>query len=221
MKTLIIAGLLGAGAGYIIKDVTTTKVVEVSVPVVERIITNEIEVIKIPEVQPVYVRPLLVPMLTNPNERQEVPSVDWESELLTGVKYFEGYKPNTYKCSGGKRTIGYGCTDKRVVAMGTITEERATTELQKELSDAKSQVDNIVTVNLTDYQRNALTSFTFNCGPSNLKQLVDGVNRLNNGDYRSVERLLPQYRRAGGKIRKGLERRRQWEVSLWKGTPEI
>ena len=162
-----------------------------------------------------------VPMLHNPNERQEVPSIDFEAELLAGVKYFEGYKPNTYKCSGGKRTIGYGCTDKRVVAMGTITEQRATEELMKELSQARTQVDNIVTVDLTDYQRNALTSFTFNCGPSNLKQLVDGNNRLNNGDYRSVERLLPQYRKAGGKIRKGLERRREWEVSLWRGNPEI
>ena len=105
--------------------------------------------------------------------------------------------------------------------MGTITEQRATKELMKELSQARTQVDNIVTVDLTDYQRNALTSFTFNCGPSNLKQLVDGSNRLNTGDYRSVERLLPQYRKAGGKIRKGLERRREWEVSLWRGNPEI
>jgi len=222
MKTSIIAGLLGVGAGYIIKDVTTTlKVVEVPVPVVERITTKEVEIIHIPQLQPILVKPMQVPMLTNPNERQEVPSIDWESELLAGVKYFEGYKPNTYKCSGGKRTIGYGCTDKRVVAMGTITEQRATKELMKELSQARTQVDNIVTVDLTDYQRNALTSFTFNCGPSNLKQLVDGSNRLNTGDYRSVERLLPQYRKAGGKIRKGLERRREWEVSLWRGNPEI
>ncbi len=220
MKAIIVACIVGIGAGYIIKDVTTLTV-EVSVPVVERIITNEVEVIKVPEVQPVFVRPFLVPMLTNPNEKHEVPSVDWELELLTGVKYFEGYNPNTYKCSGGKRTIGYGCTDKQVVAMGTITEKRAEEELQRELNEAKIHVDNIVTVDLTDYQRNALISFTFNCGPSNLKQLVDGSNRLNAGYYHSVERLLPQYRRAGGKIRKGLERRRQWEVSLWRGNPMI
>jgi GH24 family phage-related lysozyme (muramidase) len=27
--------------------------------------------------------------------------------------------------------------------------------------------------------------------------------------------VMPQYRMAGGKVRKGLEIRRKWEVSLW------
>jgi len=42
---------------------------------------------------------------------------------------------------------------------------------------------------------------------------------LNAGNYKSVAEYLPQYRLAAGKPRKGLEKRRAWELSLWQGTP--
>ena len=99
-----------------------------------------------------------------------------------------------------------------------IPKELACVELKRELLKAKQQVDDIVNVHLNDHQLAALTSFTFNCGPTNLKKLVDGSSRLNEGNYESVAKLLPQYRRAGGRVRKGLERRRVWELALWEGN---
>ena len=219
MKTqLAIVGILSLGAGFILRDATIAPDY-IEVPVVERIVTHEEFLIPYPEAQPVLV-PVLIPMLTKPNEKA-VPSIDWDLELIAGVKYFEGYKPNSYRCSGGVRTIGYGCTDKQVVAMGAITEKRASEVLEQDLEEAKQQVEEVVSVDLSLNQLYALTSFTFNCGVNNLKQLVEGKNRLNDGNYDSVERLLPQYRKAGGRVREGLERRRQWEVSMWKGNPEI
>ena len=101
-------------------------------------------------------------MLSKPNEKT-VPSIDWDLELIAGVKYFEGYKPNSYRCSGGVRTIGYGCTDKQVVAMGAITEKRASKVLEQDLEQAKQQVEEVVSVDLSLNQLYALTSFTFNC----------------------------------------------------------
>jgi GH24 family phage-related lysozyme (muramidase) len=68
---------------------------------------------------------------------------------------------------------------------------------------------------------NALTSFAFNCGMTNLKKLVNGQDRLNDGNYESVERLLPMYRKAGGKVREGLVKRRSWELGLWKGETQV
>lgn len=218
-KTVFLSSIIIAGSFYWQKEprvIITHEVVEVP-KIIE--VPKVIEVPKIIEVSdspPDY----RVPVLVKPNV-DHLPKIDWDKELLAGVKYYEGYIPNTYKCSGGVQTIGYGCTDKRIVKLGAISESRASLQLEQDLQEVKKQVHDIVKVDLTDYQRNALISFTFNCGRSNLKQLVEGSNRLNSGNYNSIEKLLPKYRIAGGKVREGLEKRRRWELSLWKGKPQI
>ena len=223
MKKLSGLGILLAGVsiGYIGKDMSTLLTthqynIDVQVPVIDR--HHEIEVVVPPAPQPILVKPFLMPMITPQEANQEPPSIDWESELLLGVKHFEGYYPRAYTCAGGVQTIGYGCTNSKVVAKGSISKEQACAELKRELNEAKQQVNDIVKVHLTDNQLAALTSFTFNCGPTNLKKLVDGSSRLNDGNYESVVSILPQYHRAGGRVRKGLERRRVWELALWEGN---
>ena len=212
--------LTGVGVGYIGKDMTSTLTTHhyytnIEVPFTDR----NVEVSIMPAPQPILVKPLLMPMLTPEDTKQGPPEINWEAELLDGVKYFEGYRSSAYTCSGGVRTIGYGCTNSKVVSRGTISKERAITELKKELDNAERVVKSIVDVELNEHQLAALTSFTFNCGPSNLKKLVTGSGRLNDGHYDSVASLLPQYRIAGGKVRRGLEKRRAWEISLWNGDP--
>jgi lysozyme len=192
-----------------IKTVETLQIVEVP-KIVEVAVPHFIEITKTETV----VVEKKVPVLVKPK-------INWNNELLNGVKFFEGYRPNAYVCSGGVKTIGYGCTDKNIVALGAITEPRAAAILNDTLSATRSKVEQIVEVPLTPNQLNALTSFAYNCGIGNLKQLINGEDRLNSGNYDSVEEIMPQYRRAGGKIRKGLEKRRAWEVSLWKGEPQI
>ena len=146
------------------------------------------------------------------------PNINWNNQMVVGVKFFEGYKERAYICAGGVRTIGYGCTDTKVVSRGKISKISADNLLREHLAEVREKVANNVSVQLTEYQLNALTSFAFNCGMTNLKRLVEGEGRLNSGNYESVEKLLPQYRIAGGKVRKGLEKRRKWELSLWKGN---
>ena len=101
------------------------------------------------------------------------------------------------------------------------TEHKASDILEDRLEEVREQVKAAVEVELTEYQLNALTSFTFNCGIGNLKQLISGEDRLNSGNFNSITELLPQYRKAGGKVREGLEKRRAWELSLWNGNPTI
>lgn len=193
-----------------------TKVVKVEVP----------KVVEVPRVLEVVRTEIIIkyvdrPVLVKPEPIVVKPSINWNKRMLRGVMFFEGYREEAYKCSGGVMTIGYGCTDKSVVSNGKISESKAESLLREHLAEVRKKVDEAVTVNLTDYQLNALTSFAFNCGMSNLKRLIEGEGRLNEGNYKSVEDILPKYRIAGGKVRKGLERRRQWELSLWKGTPDI
>lgn len=232
MKKFVGLGILvaGVGIGYIGKDMTSVLTenqynIDVQVPLIDR--QHNIEVVVPPTPYPVLVRPFLLPMITPPFLLPMItptevdhgpPSINWDIKLLTGVKHFEGYYSRAYTCAGGVQTIGYGCTDSKVVAKGSISREQACAELRRELHKAKQQVNAIVKVQLNDHQLAALTSFTFNCGPTNLKKLVDGSSRLNEGNYESVAKLLPQYRCAGGRVRKGLERRRIWELALWEGN---
>jgi lysozyme len=155
------------------------------------------------------------PLLVFPLIKQK--SKDWDKELEKGLVHFESFKSRPYYCCAGVKTIGYGCTDKRIVSKGWISEKDAKALLRREVEEVRKKVQREVKVKLSENQLNALTSFTFNCGLTNLRKLVNGKNRLNSGNYKSVEKILPLYRRAGGRVRKGLERRRAWELALWKG----
>lgn len=155
------------------------------------------------------------PYLTESEPVLVKPQVAWY-EMTQGVKHFEGFRSHAYVCCGGKSTIGYGHTGK-AVAKGVISKQEASALLEEELHKTKLVVLSIVKVPLTDNQLAALTSFTYNCGRGALYQLVSQEGRLNDGNYKSVEEVLPQYRIAGGKVRKGLVKRRAFELALWKG----
>jgi len=152
---------------------------------------------------------------------EEKKPVDWDRVMMEGVKYFEGYKSKKYYCCAGVATIGYGCTDKTIVNKGSLSKANADRILSEEIKNVRACVRQAVTVDLTDYQLNALISFTFNCGVTNLNNLITGDNRLNSGNYKSVEKILPMYRKAGGEVREGLEKRRAWELSLWRGETNL
>lgn len=127
------------------------------------------------------------------------------------IKQFEGVRLTAYKCPAGVYTIGYGHT--RGVKRGMkITEEEASAYLTADLRNSEKVVeryDSIYHWNQNEYD--ALVSFTFNCGATNLRSLL-----RNGGRNRSqIAATLPLYRKAGGKVLKGLERRRAAEKALF------
>jgi lysozyme len=141
--------------------------------------------------------------------------VCWQTELVNGVKRFESFVSSPYKCPAGVVTVGYGHTGPR--AKTSISPVEAENLLIKELEECKEIVLRNVNVPLTEWQLCALVSFTFNAGEGNLRKLVNGKNRLNDGNYKSVKEILPLYRKGGGNVLRGLEIRRAWEVSMWEG----
>lgn len=154
-------------------------------------------------------------------ELNVVPKAIIDETFLAGIKHFEGFSKTQYICSGGVRTIGYGFTGDQIKGRSQISQSQAAQELREEvLPKYKAYVDKYVKVELDKGQTQALVSFTMNLGPGNLKQLVSGPGRLNEGNYQSVVRLMPLYRNSGGQRRRGLERRRHWEVNLFKGKLE-
>ena len=79
------------------------------------------------------------------------------------IAKYEGFQPTAYTCPGGKQTIGYGFTDEKLIALGTITRKRADYELgkivRKELAFVNARL-----AHLTERQKAAVVSFIFNFG---------------------------------------------------------
>ena len=127
------------------------------------------------------------------------------------IKQFEGVRLTAYKCPAGVYTIGYGHT--RGVKRGTkITEEEASAFLAADLRNSEKAVeryDSIYHWNQNEFD--ALVSFTFNCGAANLRSLLRNGRR----NRSQIAATLPLYRKAGGKVLKGLERRRAAEKALF------
>lgn len=127
------------------------------------------------------------------------------------IKQFEGLRLTAYKCPAGVYTIGYGHT--RGVKRGMkITEEEASAYLTADLRNSEKAVeryDGIYHWNQNEYD--ALVSFTFNCGATNLRSLLRNGQR----NRSQIAATLPLYRKSGGKVLKGLERRRAAEKALF------
>jgi len=113
-------------------------------------------------------------------------------------------------------TIGYGCTSG--VKMGDVwTEEKARDELRKELAKHESYVTQYVTVPIGQNEFDALVSFSYNCGPANLKKLV---SRLNKGDRTGTAKAFLLYVKAQGQTLPGLVSRRTRESALFKNPAQ-
>ena len=127
------------------------------------------------------------------------------------IKQFEGVRLTAYKCPAGVYTIGYGHT--RGVKRGMkITEEEASAYLTDDLLNSEKAVERYDSVyHWNQNEFDALVSFTFNCGAANLRSLLRNGRR----NRSQIAETLPLYRKAGGKVLKGLERRRAAEKALF------
>jgi len=137
--------------------------------------------------------------------------------IINKVKKYESYKATPYICPAGVKTIGFGLTGERA-NRSYISRKDAHNELLRELKEAKEIVLRNVKVPLNDYQLASLTSFTFNCGERNLRKLINGTNRLNQGNYHSIAKIMPKYNKGAGKPLKGLTIRRMEEVEIFQGN---
>jgi len=135
------------------------------------------------------------------------------------IKSFEKFIPTPYLDAVNVPTIGYGSTfyedGTKVTLLDTpITEDRAIEIMLFELDKISKFISKVVKVPLTDNQFAALSSFTYNLGVGNL-QSSTLLRLLNLGRYTDVSYQFTRWNKAGGKILKGLVRRRAAEVALW------
>jgi lysozyme len=140
------------------------------------------------------------------------------------IKSFEGFEPKWYRDPVGIWTIGFGHTDaagapKHATSKGLVLSDEAATEiLANDLGQYAAAVEKAVKVPLNDNQFAALVSFTYNVGAGALAKSTL-VKKLNAGNYGAVRSELAKWNKAGGKVLKGLTRRRAAEASLFETKP--
>ena len=130
------------------------------------------------------------------------------------IKRWEGFSARAYQDPVGIWTIGYGHTGKDVIRGLIITEAQAESLLRQDVQEAENNVQNQVKVQLTQNQFDALVSWTYNLGGTNLSQSTM-LRLLNKGDYNSVPCQMMRWVYAGGKKLNGLVNRRKAEAQLF------
>jgi len=136
-------------------------------------------------------------------------------EGIALIKKFEGCELEAYKCAAGVLTIGYGHT-KGVTEGMQITKAQADEMLVEELATYESYVSDAVENQLDQCMFDALVSWTYNLGPTNLLNSTM-LKVLNAGEYEEVPAQLKRWNKASDKVLEGLVRRREAEALLFEG----
>jgi lysozyme len=141
------------------------------------------------------------------------------------IKEFEGYSSKPYLCPSGIATIGYGNTrylNGERVSMDDpeIDKKEAEKMLLDTVKFVEKDVKNVLEHKLKAHKMAALISFTYNVGIGALSNstLLAWVN--SNPDYSEIPSQFRRWNRGGGKVLKGLIRRREAEIELWEGTSQ-
>lgn len=128
---------------------------------------------------------------------------------LTLIATYEGKRNEAYLDPVGIPTICYGHI--KTAKLGQYKDDQeCVTLLSQEASEYASAVLKLTTAELTQGQLDALTSFTYNLGRGNYAKSTLR-KKLNAGDYCGAAREFPKWNRAGGKVLRGLVKRRAAE----------
>ena len=139
-------------------------------------------------------------------------------KCITLVKEFEGLYLKAYRDEVGVWTIGYGITnaDKAITKVTVkaglkITEKTADNWLEKALN--KKYLPKVMKYN-SKYKWNqneidALVSFAYNIGS------IDGLTANGTRSRATIAAKILEYNKAGGKVYRGLTRRRKAERKLF------
>ncbi len=134
-------------------------------------------------------------------------------QLIEKIKEFEGYSSTAYTCPAGKATIGHGHT-RGVKITDRCTRSEAERWLREDLAPVEAYLNTIPEVD-TQGKFDSLCSFIYNLGMGNFKGSTL-LKKIKAGA--ATEEIQAQFKRwvyAGGKVLKGLVKRREWEAGRW------
>jgi lysozyme len=135
---------------------------------------------------------------------------------LAGITQYEGTEHTVYLDPVAIPTVCVGHTSTVTAAdVGkTYSDEQCALLLKQDTRVAQRAVGRLVKVPVSQGQYDALVSFTFNLGEGNLAKSTL-LRKLNAGDCRGAAAEFPRWNKAGGRVLKGLVKRRAWERSIF------
>jgi lysozyme len=140
------------------------------------------------------------------------------AEGIALIKKFEGCELQAYQCSASVWTIGFGHTSG-VEEGHTCTQDEAESFLRDDLEEFESTITKLVNVPLKQNEFDALVSWVYNLGGTNLREstLLQRINDDSDSSRADIPHQIKRWNRAGGKVLDGLVRRREAEALLWQG----
>ena len=132
---------------------------------------------------------------------------------LDKIKEFEGFSNTAYRCPAGVWTCGYGTTCG-ITSTTRCTRSEAEQWLKRDLAPIEAYLNTIPEID-TYPKFASLCDFAYNLGVGNLKGSTL-LRKIKEGA--PTEDIQEQFRRwvyAGGKVLKGLVKRREWEARRW------
>lgn len=140
-------------------------------------------------------------------------------EAVDLVKHFEGKYLEAYHDPVGIVTIGYGYTNRAGygdgVKMGDVwTEEKAERMLVEGLSRFADRIRPHFKRQPTPNQFGAFVSLAYNIGPGAFAKST-ALRKFNAGDINGAANAILMWNKAGGKVLRGLVRRREAERVLF------
>ncbi len=134
------------------------------------------------------------------------------------IREFEGFMASAYLCPAKVWTIGIGTTvypnGAKVKKGDKCTEEQALEYLRHDLKSFEKTVNDSVKVPLSQNQFDALVSLTYNIGSTAFKNSTL-LKKLNAKDFTGAADQFLVWNKGGGKVLKGLVRRREAERALF------
>lgn len=136
-------------------------------------------------------------------------------DLITS---FEDLRLDAYDDGVGVWTIGIGTTvypnGVKVKKGDVCTKAEAVSFFQHDLRRFETAVNQAVNVVINQNQFDALVSLAYNIGEAAFKGSTL-VKQLNAANYKAAADQFPQWNKGGGKVLKGLVRRRAAEAELF------
>lgn len=134
------------------------------------------------------------------------------------IKEFEGLRLRAYDDGIGVQTIGIGTirypNGVKVKKGDVITEEQAEQFLRHDLNTFEKVINEVIKVPITQNQYDAIVSLTYNIGATAFSRSTL-LKKLNNKDYKGAADQFLVWNKAGGKVMRGLVRRREAERQLF------
>ena len=134
------------------------------------------------------------------------------------ISSFEDLKLVSYLCPANVWTIGFGTTvypsGKKVKQGEKCTPQQANEYFAHDLKRFEASVNNLVKVPLSQNQFDALVSLVYNIGQTAFSKSTL-LKNLNAKDYAGAADQFPLWNKGGGKVLKGLVRRRAEEKALF------